>query len=207
MKDLKLKPEHSFLENKKYLDELIKAIDAGDFNEDLIDAVLRADYYVNKLLRNSDSDMFKSELEQMSLVFKAVLDTKYDSTVNRSQLKANEGYFKNKFYIDSLIDRAESYSLDYDDLPAIKEAYKYLSSIYEDSENSDFKKGIVKGIDLLKNSYKWLSSAKEKGKKYSKDYVKLYKRREFLINLSGYSICTLSVLLAGLYMAYRGGLL
>ena len=44
----------------------------------MVDEIVHADYYINKLIRQGSSEDFKSELEQISALLQGVLDS-YDS--------------------------------------------------------------------------------------------------------------------------------
>lgn len=74
MCDLKLRPEHDFIENSDYLFGLVGRLDKYDSSDkELMQEVLQADYYVNKLVRRGCSN--SNELLEMSTLFKGVLDT------------------------------------------------------------------------------------------------------------------------------------
>lgn len=96
---LVLKPEHDFLENSEYLKDLVKRVSimkkVDTINdEDFLQEIIQADYYINRLLRLGDFN--KEELEEMSTIFKGVLDTVQSKKVSSSHNEEDE--IKNNDY-------------------------------------------------------------------------------------------------------------
>lgn len=53
MSSSKLRPEYDLIENTVYLSQLVADIDrATDYTDDILQEVMQADYYVNRLKRS-----------------------------------------------------------------------------------------------------------------------------------------------------------
>ena len=75
MNNLVLRPEHDFIENYEYLKDLVNRINSTEVsieNRDLLQEIVLADYYVNKLIRQGSKI---DTLEKISTVLQGVLDT------------------------------------------------------------------------------------------------------------------------------------
>lgn len=74
-----LRPERDFLENSGYLNNLVKRINAiNDYDslsndKSLLQEIMQADYYVNRLIRLGDKDIYA--LQEVHTVLQGVLDT------------------------------------------------------------------------------------------------------------------------------------
>lgn len=200
MSDLMLRPEHSFLENKEYLNELITTITEFKIDGDLANEVLRADYYVNNLLKSDCNSEFKSELEQISVLFHGVLDNAYkDSLIKEVSpvFDKNLDYFENKDYIDSLIKMAENNELTFDRKHDVRSAYLYLDEVSKDfNENSELYKIIITKRDFLTKTFHKLDKEELKSSFFTgeirhRDVIKSYLVSDWFLLLVFIIICCL----------------